>query len=203
MPMNRIQSLLVISGIFVIITYCSFTLLSWIFYPDLYGPLTHYLSRLGNVNHNPSGAIFYNAGCIVTGILLVPFFIGFLGWHSKWKFQKLLMFVGQLFGIASGFALVMIGIFSEDQGQPHMDASSLFFLLNFVVLILLGIGLLLHSGFPRIVALYGLGLDFVTLLFELTVGGPITEWITVFGSLLFVAMVVTPTILRGTSEETV
>lgn len=188
--MNRQKSILVISGILVIISYCTFSLISWILYPDPYGPLTHYLSRLGNVDRNPAGAVFYNLGCIVTGILLVPFFIGFLKWHSEKKEQNVLMFLGQIFGIVSGVALVMIGVFSEDQGQPHMDASSTFFILNFIVLILVGSALLLHGQFPRVVAIYGILLDVCTLLFEFTVGGSITEWMTVFGSLLFVGLVV-------------
>ncbi|MFW9919310.1 MAG: DUF998 domain-containing protein [Candidatus Thorarchaeota archaeon] len=177
-------------GTLVILIYCSFTLISWLLYPDPYGPITHYLSRLGNVDYNPSGAIFYNLGCIITGILLVPFFIGLIRWHSKKLIQKVLLTIGQVFGMTSGIALVLIGIFSEDQGQPHMTASSLFFLLNFIVLILLSIGLLLHGSFPKIVALYGIVLDLSTLAFELTIGGPITEWFTVFGALLFVGLVV-------------
>lgn len=187
------KSLLVISGFLVILLYCAFTFVSWFFYPEPYGPITHYLSRLGNYERNPSGAIFYNMGCILTGIGLFPFFISLIVWHTEFKLQKFLLSLGQLFGIASGCALILIGIFSEDQGRPHLDASSLFFILNFIVLILISIGLILHSDFPKLIVIYAFSLDIATLLFELNIGGPITEWFTVFGSLLFVGFVVIAT----------
>ena len=59
------------TGIIVIILYCGFTLASWAMYPDPYGPITHYLSALGNYDDSPFGAYFYNIGCILTGIALL------------------------------------------------------------------------------------------------------------------------------------
>jgi hypothetical membrane protein len=98
------------------------------------------------------------------------------------------MIAGQILGIVSGFALMAIGVFSEDQGDPHMTASSTFFLILFFVLILILIALFLNPVFNNIVGLYGVGITFSSLAFALTVGGPLTEWYTVFGSLLFVGL---------------
>ncbi len=184
------QSILVASGAFVISTYCLLTLLSWALYPAPYGPLTHYLSRLGNYDYNPSGAIFYNFGCILTGIALVLFFISLLTWHVESGLQRVILSHAQILGIASAIALIMIGVFSEDQGSPHMIASMTFFMLNFFVLFLAGIGLLLHNTFPRVVGLYTIIFDLSTIVFAFTISGSLTEWFTVFGSLLFVLMLV-------------
>jgi hypothetical membrane protein len=177
------------SGLLVIFFYCSFTLVSWLFYPDPYGPTTHYLSRLGNFDYSPFGAFFYNWGCILTGLALFPFFLSFRTWYTEKKYQIGLLGVGQFIGICSAVALVMIGVFSEDWGDPHMTASSTFFLLNFFTLIIISVALLFHSGFNKPIALYGIAINLLSLGFELTIGGPITEWFTVFGALLFVAFI--------------
>jgi hypothetical membrane protein len=178
-----------LSGLLVILLYCIFTITSWVLYPESYGPMTHYLSRLGNFNYNPIGAYFYNLGCIITGIALIPFFLSLRIWFTQRKTQRILLLSGQLFGVLSACALVMIGIFSENQGAPHMTASSTFFVLNFVVLILVNLALLWHPKFIKPIALYGIAICFLSLGFEISIGGPIVEWFTVFGSLIFVALI--------------
>jgi len=178
-----------IIGLFVIVFYCTFTAVSWALYTAPYGPVTHYLSRLGNFDYNPIGAYFYNIGCILTGLALIPFFLSLRPWFTNRKAQVFLLMSGQLFGVLSACALVMIGVFSEDQGTPHMTASSTFFLLNFIVLILINVALLWNTQFIKPIALYGLSINILSLAFELSIGGPIVEWFTVFGSLIFVALI--------------
>lgn len=178
-----------ISGVVVILLYCSFTLVSWALFPEPYGPITHYLSRLGNIDESPIGAYFYNMGCILTGIALIPFFLSLRVWHTESKPQVILFILGQCIGVLAAFALIMIGIYSEDQGSPHMTASSTFFVLNFIVLILVNLALLWHPTFIKPIALYGFLLNVATLSLELVMHGPIIEWITVFGSLFFVALI--------------
>jgi hypothetical membrane protein len=179
-----------LSGVFVIVFYCAFTLISWVFYPDPYGPTTHYLSRLGNFDYSPFGAYFYNWGCILTGVTLVAFFIGLRNWYQESRMAaKYVLMVGQLVGLASAVALVMIGVFSEDLGAPHMQASSIFFELNFFTLILISLPLLLHPRFSKPTALYGLGITLLSLVFAIYVGGPLVEWFTVFSALVFVGLV--------------
>ena len=178
-----------LTGILAILIYIGFTLTSWAFYPEPFGPSTHYLSRLGNFDYSPIGAYFYNLGCILTGIVLFPFFIGLYEWYTENKLGKGLLIIGQAFGICSAIALILIGVFSENQGAPHMLASSIFFELNFVVLILISLALLFHPKFLKVIAVYGLILDFLTLVFAFTFGGPLVEWLTVFGSLVFVGLV--------------
>lgn len=177
-----------LSGALVVLLYCTFTFVSWAYYPAAYGPSTHYLSRLGNYNFNTLGAFFYNIGCILTGIALVPFFISLRIWYTNKTPQMIILGLGQVVGLLSAIALMLIGIFSEDQGEPHLTASSTFFLLNFSVLILVNLALVLHPRFIKLIALYGFAIDFTSLYLESTIGGPIVEWFTVFGALLFVAL---------------
>ena len=178
-----------VSGIFVIILYCSFTIAAWILYPDDFAPWSHYLSRLGNFSYSPLGAYFYNLGCILTGIALIPFFAGLQSWYNDNKVTKGMLIIGQIIGVFAAFALILIGVFSEDQGSPHMTASSTFFLLNFIVLILINIDLLFDNRFIKAIGLYGIIVTILSLPLEIYLGGPLVEWYTVFGSLIFVGLV--------------
>jgi hypothetical membrane protein len=190
-----------LSGILVILLYCAFTFISWAFYPEPFSPWANYLSRLGNFDHSPFGAYFYNLGCMLTGVALVPFFLGLSKWHSERRLSKILLISGQILGILSAIALIMIGIFSEDQGSSHMMASSTFFLLNFIVLILVNVALLWHPKFLKVIAIYSLLINVLSLGFELTLGGPLVEWFTVFGSLGFVALLSFNTLNLGASSD--
>ena len=70
-----------------------------------------------------------------------------------------------------------------------MTASSTFFLLNFIVLILINIALLFDNRFIKAIGLYGIIVTILSLPLELYLGGPHVEWYTVFGSLIFVGLV--------------
>ena len=175
-----------LSGTLVILFYCLFTFTSWFLYPEPLGPLTHYLSRLGDFVYSPLGAYFYNAGCILTGAALIPFFIGLRQWYTRGRLQRGILIIGQVAGVCSAAALIMIGVFSEDKGSPHMLASSIFFELNFLVLILVNVALLLHPRFMKLIALYGAAVAISSLVFAFVVEGPLVEWYTVFASLAYV-----------------
>lgn len=202
--MKRVRSwpIATLSGIFVIVLYCAFTFTSWVFYPDSYGPVTHYLSRLGNFNYSPIGAYLYNWGCILTGVALVPFFIGLKDWYNQGKLAaKYVLVIGQLVGLFAAVALVMIGVFSEDLGEPYMLASTIFFELNFVTLILISLPLLIHPQFSKPTALYSLGVTILSLIFAVYIGGPLVEWFTVFSALVFVGLVSYYTLKRQQMKE--
>jgi hypothetical membrane protein len=86
-----------IFGFLTIIFYTTFTMISWVLFPNPATPLNHWLSDLGRLQvpadgspvwdpgtlelfigpsqFNP-GAIWYNLGCILTGLMLFPFFFG-------------------------------------------------------------------------------------------------------------------------------
>jgi hypothetical membrane protein len=182
------RPLAAVCGFLVIILYCTFTLIAWALYPFEFAPWSHYLSRLGNFNYSPFGAYFYNLGCILTGVAIIPFLVGLTNWYSNNRASKGVLILGQILGICSAIALILIGVFSEDQGAPHLTASSTFFLLNFVVLILINIPLMLQRRFIKVIGVYGLMMTILSLPLEIFLGGPLVEWYTVFGSLIFVGL---------------
>jgi hypothetical membrane protein len=178
---------LTIAGVLVIVFYCVFTLTSIAFFPRPVNPLYDWLSDLGNSSYNPHGAIFYNVGCVLTGLALFPFFAGFYYWYTDEKWRRSLVVITQAVGFIAAFALVMIGVFSEDAGAIHHLWSVVFFIFNLVVLIFAGVSLLTHPKFIRPIGYYGLVVAVINLVFVGFSYTSILEWFTVFTALGYVA----------------
>jgi hypothetical membrane protein len=180
-------TVLPIAGILVILFYCAFTLTSIVLFPRPVSPLNDWLSDLGNSSYNPQGAIFYNVGCVLTGLALFPFFAGFYYWYTDEKWRKALIMITQAVGFISAFALMMIGVFSEDAGAIHHLWSLAFFVFNLLVLILANVSLMTHRKFIRPIGYYGLIVAVINLLFVGLAYTSILEWFTVFTALGYVA----------------
>ena len=146
------------------------------------------MSDFGNSSYNPPGAVFYNVGCVLTGLVLFPFFAGFYYWYTD-NWRKLLIVITQVVGFVAAFALMMIGVFSEDSGAIHHLWSVAFFVFNLIVLILANISLMTHHKFIRPIGYYGLGVAVVNLLFVGLAYTSLLEWFTVFTALGYVALI--------------
>ena len=179
-----------ISGILVILSYCIFTLIAIALFPLPFSPIDNWLSDFGNPGYNPNGAIFYNIGCILTGIFLFPFFIGLYKWYREELWQKTLLIITQLIGCSSGFAEIMIGIFSEEIQPQHSDWTNVFFFLNLLVLVLGSVVLFTHPDFIKPIGFYGIIVAVINLLFVFFVFSPLLEWFTVFSALGYVGLIV-------------
>jgi hypothetical membrane protein len=178
---------LTIAGVLVIVFYCVFTLTSIALFPRPVNPLNDWLSDLGNSSYNPHGAIFYNIGCVLTGLALFPFFVGFYYWYTDEKLRKSLVVITQAAGFIAAFALMMIGFFSENAGAIHHMWSVLFFVFNLMVLVLSSVSLLTHPKFMRLIGYYGLVVALINLVFVGFSYTSILEWFTVFTALGYVA----------------
>lgn len=179
------------AGIMVIAFFCAFTFTSWTLYPTSYSPVENWLSDLGNSKYNPNGAILYNAGCVLTGIALFPFFAGLYKWYTEEKWRKISLTLTQTLGSLAAFSLMMIGVFSEDYGKIHGQWSAVFFVLILIVLILLGVSLFTHPNYIRWIAYYGFVVAIINLLFLLVYySTPLLEWFTVFTALGYVGLLV-------------
>lgn len=172
----------------MIVIYCVFTFSSLAFYPAAYNPVNNWLSDLGNSTHNPNGAVLYNVGCILTGIALFPFFIGLYKWYSSERRRRAGVVATQITGCAAAFSLIMIGVFSENYGKLHDLWSQIFFLLNLVVLVVLGITLFNHPRYIKAIAVYGFIVAAINLVFLFLPNTPLLEWFTVFTALGYVGL---------------
>jgi hypothetical membrane protein len=178
----------VVAGATVIILYCVFTFSSWALFPTAYSPTTNWLSDLGNSTYNPKGAILYNVGCILTGMGLFPFFFGMSWWCTNEKWRKTALITTQAIGCLAAFALIMIGVFSEDSGWLHHLWSQIFFLLNLIVLIVIGASLFTHTRYIKAIAYYGFIVALINLAFVFASSTPVLEWFTVFTALGYVGL---------------
>lgn len=188
MPRDLKWPILPVAGVLVMVFYCAFTFTSVVLFPSPFSPVNNWLSDLGNSSFNPNGAVFYNIGCVLTGLALFPFFAGLHEWYTNERRRNAMIVVTQAFGFLCAFALMMIGVFSEDYMAQHVFWSSVFFLFNLVVLILANISLMTHSKFRRPIGYYGLIVALINLLFLVSSDTPLLEWFTVFTALGYVAL---------------
>jgi hypothetical membrane protein len=176
------------AAIFVILFYCAFTFTSIVLFPSAFSPVVNYLSDLGNSTFSPKGAWFYNAGCILTGLALFPFYAGLFKWYTAERRRKFLILAAQVVGVFSAFSLVMIGVFSEDSMAQHLFWSEAFFVFNLLELILANISLVTHPKFIKPIGYYGLAVAVVNLLFVVLTSTPLLEWFTVFTALAYAGL---------------
>lgn len=186
-----------LSGMVAIIAFILFTFTALALYPGDYTPISNWFSDLGNSSYNPHGSIFFNLGCIITGIMLFMFFIGLYKWYRNEKMEKIgnwrkvLLIIAQITGFFSAIALIMVGVYSEDYGAKHGLASALFFILLFLVLIMLNLPLLKHSKFLKPVGYFGFAVVIIDLLFiilnavKTNLPVPLFEWLAVFAALFW------------------
>jgi hypothetical membrane protein len=99
------------AGIAAAVVYLIFALVAFLRYPGAYGPLTNWLSDLGNPLDNPSGAIFYRLGCVLSGAALVLFYLKLGTWNTGSKKTRVLLTVAQCTGVFSAVCLIITGIF--------------------------------------------------------------------------------------------
>ncbi|MBD3339254.1 MAG: hypothetical protein GF353_09095 [Candidatus Lokiarchaeota archaeon] len=85
--------ILCLLGVSVILIYCLMTFISVSLFPSSFSPVDNWLSDLGNSSYNPNGAIFYNLGCILTGIALFPFFGSMVVWYRENLWHKILALI--------------------------------------------------------------------------------------------------------------
>jgi len=85
---------------------------------------------------------------------------------------------------------MMIGVFSEDYGDIHVLWSSIFFMLNLIVIVLVSLALYTHPSYIKPISYYGFIVAIINLLFVLVYNNPVFEWFTVFTALGFVGLLV-------------
>jgi hypothetical protein len=99
------------AGIAAAVVYLIFALVAFLKYPGPYGPLTNWLSDLGNPIDNPSGAIFYRLGCTLSGLALVLFYVKLRIWNTERRGTRVLITVAQCAGVFSAISLIVSAMF--------------------------------------------------------------------------------------------
>jgi hypothetical membrane protein len=168
------------SGITAIIVYLIFTLIAFLIYPGEYSPVSNWLSDLGNPQVNPSGSIFYNIGCIITGLVLIVFYIELSCWNTGDKKMRILLVIAQVTGVLSSISLILSAIFPlGETALIHAFWSKMIFVFLGFFLTFSATSLLKHSSFIRWFAYYA----FLTALVNFVYGAFlysvfVLEWIS-------------------------
>ncbi len=187
-PIPRRWPISLVFGALVISIYWIFIFISMAHFEGIYNPFINWMSDLGNSSMNPDGAIFFNLGCIIAGILLFPFFLGLYEWYIGSKRNKKLTVATQIAGFFSAFCLIMIGVFSEDTFILHIIWASTLFSVNNLTLILPAIALY-QFNFTRNIAKFAIIATIINIFYLVTVW-PIIEWATIAFSFGFIAVLI-------------
>lgn len=192
-----------VSGIIGICVYCILTWISASYYPGSFGPMTDYLSVLGNSNLNPDGAVFYNLGVSLTGLTLIPFYIGMYMTYGKPTGSKLIS-IATVFGFLNCLSILLSAVFPEDVYELHFIWSLMIFLTWIPVLFLTNSFLFRKSGLIKWTSVYGLALalfDTAFVMYVVLIGtstGSINEWITIFAFLGWIFLLAITAIRKQT-----
>ncbi len=188
LPVPKKYPLSVVSGISVISTFWVFVFISIVLFQGTYNPYVNWMSDLGDSTQNPNGAIFFNIGCIITGIVMFAFFIGLYEWYIGGKRNRNLTILTQIAGFYVAFALIMIGIFPIDYPLIHGIWAVSLFIVSAFTFIFPAIALYKYK-FTRGIAkfgLFGTGVNAVLwILFY-----PIMEWATILLSFVYIGIII-------------
>ena len=93
---------------------------AYAYYPHAFSPAANWISDLGNTLLDPRGSIFFRLDMVAVGVAMAAFFIGLTAWHhgQRLVFRTFLVF-GQISGLVAAVALVMTGLYSENDYTAH------------------------------------------------------------------------------------
>ena len=197
-------------GFVCIAVYCIFTFISFTLFPSAFTPVNNNLSELGDFYDNPNGAIFFNLGMILSGFLIIIFYIGLYKWFMNIQKSKLHV-TALIAGTVNALAVIMAGIFSETKETfpQHVFWSNLIFLSFFPILILTNTSIITFTDFNNIVAFYGFAVSLIDLTFLvlLTSTGveanfPLIEWVSVFSYISWIGVLSFFHLKIGVQDET-
>ncbi|OPY28251.1 MAG: hypothetical protein A4E28_01645 [Methanocella sp. PtaU1.Bin125] len=176
-------------GIAAIATYVSGTIVAAAQYPVQFSPFDLLISDLGNYLHNPSGAVYINAGGVIAGLLLVPFFVSIGPWYDLAKSRKFFYIGAELFGIVLALGMIMQAIFSQDT-PLHRPWSAIALLSMLLMLLFANFALLKNPAFNRLIGCFGFAATLACAaflaLYAIGLSPFILEWIAVYACLLWV-----------------
>jgi hypothetical membrane protein len=186
-PLTSVGSFLTI----IITLACGFV--SSLSYNGQFSIISNWISDLGSSSKNPNGHFYFDIGCILTGIALLFSIAGLIKWRYTNRKQNNLIKLSQYCGFLMAFALIMIGIYSEDYGRIHYFWASIYFVLTFVFLIIVNIALKNHPHYMTWIYYY----TYVSILINfsfilLVIFGfhfPILEWLSVLSGLLWIWLI--------------
>ncbi len=182
--MNRSTSFF--SGILIPLGYVVFSLLALINYAGDFSPLNNWLSDLGSQGLNPAGWGYYNAGIILTGVLLQFFFWGLTVWKLRWnRKQNLMVTFSSIAGSLGGLSMILSAVFPIDKIEIHSFFSAALYILIGSAFVFISLAFLYLPKFPRWMSVLGFIIAIVDLLWSVFLNTYLMEFFVVGCFLLF------------------
>ncbi len=148
--MKRRPPLATIAGLATIIVSVTLAIVAYAYYPWAFSPAANWISDLGNTLLSPRGSIFFRLDMVAVGAVLAAFFIGLWVWaRGQHIAMKLLIAVGQISGIVGAVALVMTGIFSENDYAAHAVWATVLFISLATAVWFIGWAPVWHPDLPQ------------------------------------------------------
>jgi len=151
---------------FIVVTF-----IAMLFYPDGYSFTENYFSHLGTTvtlrgkPNNVSSFLFLIA-CVITGAILIPFWIVITTLFSDKKITKYMSLLGSTMGVVSSPFLMGIAIFPGDtQYELHLLSTRAFFLLFAFAIVVYSVAILLNRNYQNFYAYIGIFFFIIIVLF--------------------------------------
>ena len=170
--------------------YLLLAFIAYLHYPTPYSPLDNALSQLGSPPLNPTGAVFYNLGGILLGLLLIPFYLSLGGWNTGARSQRMLTLGAQATGIISSLALLLSCLFPAGTFPAlHGPAAGTAMLTSVFFWIFSAFSMLKNPARPKWVPYFGyLPLISICLLIFVLKERFLVEWVGVGFFLVYVVL---------------
>jgi hypothetical membrane protein len=179
------------AGVAGALAYLLLALAAFVFYPQDFDPVRNWLSDLGNSLVNPTGAIFYNSGCIIAGLLLGVLYVRLGQWRNGDKVLGRLLTVGQMSGLISSLALILSALFNIGQNPRLHGRFSMVFTIGLTwFLCFTNTALLRHARFWKALGIFGFAVAATGLAYGVFINQPVAEWVTVALFIVYVIILV-------------
>jgi hypothetical membrane protein len=174
----------------IIPVFTVLTLISIILFGPTFNFVDHYLSTLGTQRRNPMGFLFFDIACIITGVLLFPFFYGTRHWKTDSKLFNLFLYIFIGIGFIASFGIIMQAIFRGDFKPWHFYFSAVHWIANFFFLAIAPIPLLKNKKYYKSITIICVIATVFNFIYVITAGAnPWIEWITAGTSFAFGALI--------------
>jgi hypothetical membrane protein len=152
---RRHPPLATVAGLAAVTAGVALGVVAYVLYPWTFSPAENWLSDLGNAVLSPRGAIFFRLDMWVVGVALFAFFLGLRAWsRSRGLLVKLLVALAQASGVVAAIALVMTGVFPENELVAHSLWATIMFVALAVTVWFIAWALLAHPHLSRRIAAF-------------------------------------------------
>ena len=178
--------------IFMELTFIITAILLWPTSSEPFSIFSNYYSDLGNSQPGYNsflGARYYNMSQAIQGTFVIMFFGGLHILSRDDDQRSIKLTLGQIFGIITGIAWVMAGVYSEELVLMHVLWASIYFLAFVPAMILISIEIIKDSNYNNKIGYYGLVAVIIDIIFIIISGGIDNEALLPFILFMEFAMV--------------